>query len=200
MYIPLIIGGLTLGVGLYFLFLPKAPKAKPGSILILGDSLWSRGSHIDYLRSLGAPWSVDNRSIVGQPTTRELTLARQLIPRRYTNVIIAGGANDLGYSSASAVINRLKQMIQLAEQYGSTVTINTLPAMRGYVSWNPEIEAKAIEINQTIKSFPSVNIIDYRSILGNPLSSNFDSGDHLHINRNGQQALIPRIREIGFLP
>lgn len=193
--------GVAVGAGFLWWWLTSKGAVRPGRILIIGDSLWARGAHIDYLNDLPSPWSVDNQSVVGQSTVSELDRARQIIrPGYYKTVIIAGGANDLGFASADAIIGRLQEMYRLARRSGATVVLATIPAFQGHVSWNRERENKALVINRAIKSIPFTQTVNYRAILGNPLQREYDGGDHLHINRAGQTALIPRLEEIGFKP
>ena len=127
-------------------------------------------------------------------------------------VILLEGINDLGHAGTSApesetvsaedIIAGLKQMIERAHEkdlkiFGATLTPFEGTLSKGYFSPEKELKRKAVnEWIRTSKAFDGV--IDFDKAIRDPdhpdrMLPAYDSGDHLHPNDAGYQAMANTI-------
>jgi lysophospholipase L1-like esterase len=137
-------------------------------------------------------------------------------------LILLAGVADIGFPnfgftfvcldpnpdvSANQIIAAYEQIIAKAHAKGVKVIGGTLtPIKDAFFGWTPETEAKRQSINafiQTSRSFDGV--IDFATAVADPgdpakLAPQFDSGDHVHPNDAGNQAMANAINLSLFLP
>lgn len=123
-------------------------------------------------------------------------------------VIVLEGINDLGHASpnhfpkeqvsADDIIGGLKQLIERAHEngikiYGGTLTPFEGTPFPGYFSEAKETERKAV--NEWIRTSHAFDgVIDFEKAVQDPahpdhMAAQFDSGDHLHPNDAGYEAM-----------
>jgi lysophospholipase L1-like esterase len=144
------------------------------------------------------------------------------------SVILMEGTNDLGfsnYTTATVPPNRplacyqpnadvpLEQLIaddeQLIEQVhlkGLTIIGATLTPFKGSVHFSPASEAKRQQLNDWIRASGAFDgVIDFDAAVRDPddpqrLLPDFDSGDHLHPNDAGYEAMANAVDLSLFAP
>jgi lysophospholipase L1-like esterase len=116
-------------------------------------------------------------------------------------VIVLEGINDIGNAranpvpSAADLIAAQQQMIERAHAHGLTIIGATLTPFEGAAYFSPEGEAKRQAINNWIRTSKAYDgVIDFDSITRDPASPGkflplYDSGDHLHPNDAGYEAM-----------
>lgn len=134
------------------------------------------------------------------------------------DLILLEGVNDIGFSqlsgpltapqteeSADQIIAGDRQIIAQARAFGIRVFGATLTpfknaaAFPGFNYWTPAGEAKREAINRWIKTSCAFDgVIDFAKVLADPkdptmLNPVYDSGDHLHPNDAGYQAMASAI-------
>lgn len=132
-----------------------------------------------------------NRDVIAQPGA--------------TDVIVLEGINDIGQYppsvSAEQIIQGLKQIATQCHAHGLNVYAGTLTPTRGtgerYSS--PTGEAKREMVNEFIRSNEYFDdVIDFDAAIQDPdqpdrMDPDFDSGDHLHPNDAGYEAMADAI-------
>jgi lysophospholipase L1-like esterase len=124
-------------------------------------------------------------------------------------VIVLEGINDLGYASpvdsmatADALIASYQQLIAQAHSHGIKVYGGTITPVggTGYYSWTNDAGRQAV--NAWIRTSGAFDaVIDFDAVLTNgavapaipALQKQYDSGDHLHPNALGYQAMANAI-------
>jgi lysophospholipase L1-like esterase len=123
-----------------------------------------------------------------------------------THVIVLLGNNDIWFGelifsaeavTADQIIQGHRQLIQRARARGLTVYGGTLTPVQGFVpdSVFPVIEAKRQAVNAWIRGSAEYDaVIDFDEVVCDPSSPGrlrplYDSGDHLHPNDVGYQAM-----------
>jgi lysophospholipase L1-like esterase len=112
--------------------------------------------------------------------------------------------NDLGSTkpqpTADALIDGLKQLIQRAHERHLKFLCSTLSPYEGANYWNPSGEAAREQINSFIRSQASGcdAIVDQDTATHDPAHPSrylpaYDSGDHLHPNKAGLQAIADSV-------
>jgi lysophospholipase L1-like esterase len=128
-----------------------------------------------------------DRDVLGQPGVRWVIFSDDPI-------------NDLGSTSpqptAAQLISGLQQLITEAHQNGIKFICSTLTPYQGAAYWNSSGEAAREQINAFIRSSTSGcdGVIDQDDATHNPADPTeylpaYDSGDHLHPNDAGYQAI-----------
>jgi lysophospholipase L1-like esterase len=128
-------------------------------------------------------------------------------------VILLMGINDFGFSavpsnpviapttdvSAAQVIAGYQQIIAQAHAAGLKIFGGTLTPFKGAGYYTAAGEAKREAVNQWIRSSGAFDgVIDFDAVVRNPsdpltLNPQYDSGDHLHPNDAGYQAMADAI-------
>ena len=112
-------------------------------------------------------------------------------------VIVLEGINDIkSGTSADAVISGLEQIAAQCHAAGLRVLVGTITPFAGYSAYTAAYEAARQQVNSFIRSNGGLfdGVIDFDAAVrdpGNPsaLLPAYDSGDHLHPNGAGYQAM-----------
>jgi lysophospholipase L1-like esterase len=116
-------------------------------------------------------------------------------------VIVLEGINDIGNArsnpspSAAELISAQEQLIERAHAHGLRIYGATLTPFEGAAYFTPEGEAKRLAINNWIKNSKAYDgVIDFDFVTRDPASPGkflplYDSGDHLHPNDAGYEAM-----------
>jgi lysophospholipase L1-like esterase len=127
-------------------------------------------------------------------------------------VILFEGTNDIGQPdtlapanfvhclsktqvTADEIIAGYKQIIAQVHARGLRIFGGTILPYQGFVGWTAAGEAKRTAVNQWIRSAGAFDrVIDFDAVLRNSanpaqMAPAYDSGDHLHPNPAGQEAL-----------
>jgi len=125
------------------------------------------------------------------------------------DVILLEGINDIGFSnlpnsgcavpntavSAAQIIGAYLQIIHRAHAAGLKIFGGTLTPFKGSYYWSPAAEAKREAVNHWIQTSGAFDgVIDFAAAVASPsdplvMNPAFDSGDHLHPNDAGYQAM-----------
>jgi lysophospholipase L1-like esterase len=124
------------------------------------------------------------------------------------DVILLEGINDIGFSqshgpltaphtnvSALAIVEGYERIVTLAHTAGLKIFAATLTPFEGARYWTPRGEAKREAINHWILTAGAFDgVIDFAGAVADPgdperLNRAYDSGDHLHPNAAGYQAM-----------
>jgi lysophospholipase L1-like esterase len=129
-----------------------------------------------------------------------------------THVIVLEGINDIVSArqnptpTAEDIIAGHKQMIERAHTKGLKIYGATLTPFEGAAYFSKEGEAKRQAVNQWIRSSHAYDaVIDFDVATRDPASpttylSRYDSGDHLHPNDAGYEAMGNAIDVALFKP
>lgn len=137
-------------------------------------------------------------------------------------VVLLEATNDLGFSqippgvfppgvlltnvSADEIIAGYKQFILRVHQQGAKIYGGTILPFKGAGYWDQAAEVKREAINNwTATSGAFDGVIDFAAAVADPsnplvLAPQFDSGDHLHPNDAGYQAMANAVNLALFLP
>jgi lysophospholipase L1-like esterase len=127
-----------------------------------------------------------------------------------TTVIVLEGINDIGQArrspapSAADLIAGHKQLIERAHARGLRIFGATLTPFEGANYWTPEGEAKRQALNDWIRTGKDYDgVFDFDAAVRDPAQptktqERYDSGDHLHLNAAGYQAVAATV-DIGAL-
>ena len=129
-----------------------------------------------------------------------------------TDVVLLEGINDIGFSqledpetaphtavSADQIIAGMQQIVDRAHAEGLEIHGGTLTPFKGADYYYPEGEAKRQAVNDWIRTSGEFDgVIDFDKAVrdpGNPeqILPRYDSGDHLHPNSVGYQAMASAI-------
>lgn len=122
-----------------------------------------------------------------------------------THVVVLEGINDIGQArqnaspAATDLIAGHRQMIERAHARGLKIYGATLTPFEGANYWTREGEAKRQSVNDWIRTSKQYDaVLDFDAAVRDPsqltkLLAEFDSGDHLHLNAAGYQALANSI-------
>jgi lysophospholipase L1-like esterase len=119
-------------------------------------------------------------------------------------VITDLGINDIWMSndSADAIITTLRQLNQQVKEHGAVSLVATLAPYKGNGGpgvWTPEKDATRQAVNAYLLSSTEFDgVIDFDSVLRDPadpaqLRPAYDSGDHIHPNDLGNQAMADAV-------
>lgn len=129
------------------------------------------------------------------------------------DVVLLEGVNDLGFSqepdtgcftpnsdvTAGDLIDAYQRMAAAAHAHGVRILIGTLAPAEGYAFWSATAERKRQDVNAWIRGNHSYDgVIDFDALMrypGHPelLDPRYDSGDHLHPNTTGRQAMADAV-------
>jgi len=155
---------------------------------------------------------VINQSISGNNTVRDSSIGangKSAMSRVDTDVfgqtgvrsvIVQLGTNDvLNDVPAAEIIEGLHQLaVQMKERGLRTVALTIVP-FEGWTTWTPEREAVRQEVNNWLRSSTVFGVvIDLDTVLADPanptrIRAEYDSGDHIHPNDVGSQAMAAAI-------
>ncbi|RKE06131.1 lysophospholipase L1-like esterase [Catellatospora citrea] len=116
-------------------------------------------------------------------------------------VIVELGINDVHLSGfpAEQIIGGLRQLAIQAKDRGVRVVVATLGPFEGYSSWTPEKEAVRQAVNTWLRGDNEFDaLVDFDKVLRDPAAPSkvlpaYDSGDHIHPNDTGAQALAAAV-------
>jgi len=118
-----------------------------------------------------------------------------------THAIVLEGINDIGQGrenaspSAADLIGAHKQMIERARAHGIKIYGATLTPFEGANYWTAVGEAKRQALNQWIRTSKAYDaVFDFDAAVRDPehptkTLARYDSGDHLHLNAAGYEAM-----------
>jgi lysophospholipase L1-like esterase len=193
-----------------------------GTLVALGDSITDGAQSTvnantrwpnDLARRLdarhGATLGVADEGIAGnqllQPGAGVAALARfdrDVIDRAgVKDVILLEGINDIGLNDAqpAALIAGCEQIIAQAHAAGLRIFGGTLTPFKGAGYWTPEKEQTREAVNNWVLTSGAFDgVIDFAKATADPtdpqmLNPAYDSGDHLHPNDAGYQAMANAI-------
>jgi lysophospholipase L1-like esterase len=136
------------------------------------------------------------------------------------DVIFMEGLNDIGFPeypfpfvcldpnfdvSPGQIVAGYEQIIRKVHAKGLKIYAATLTPFKGAWYWTPEGEIKRQAINTLIKASGFDGIIDFASVIADPndptmLAPQFNSGDNIHPNDAGYEAMANAIDLSLFLP
>jgi lysophospholipase L1-like esterase len=174
-------------------------------------------------RAAGQPLSVVNEGISGNRLLSNSVCSGQSAVSRFTrdvsgrsearDVILLEGINDIGYSqdpdsgctapntnvSAAQIIAGYQRIIAAAHAAGLRIFGATLTPFQGSDYYSAAAEAKREAVNHWIRTSHAFDgTIDFDRAVRDPaapleLAPAYDSGDHLHPNDAGYQAMASKI-------
>lgn len=118
-----------------------------------------------------------------------------------TDALLLIGINDLGVNlqpSADALIGGLKTAVEQLRRAGLRVIVGTITPARGtlgFLHGRASVDAARQQVNQWIRGSGVPNaVVDFDTCLRDPaapsyLRAEFDSGDHIHPNTKGYEAM-----------
>jgi lysophospholipase L1-like esterase len=130
------------------------------------------------------------------------------------DIIVLEGINDIGFSdlpsspltnpntnvSAAEIIAGYKQLIAYAHEHGVKIFGATLTPFQGSAYYTAAGEQKREEVNHWIRTSGAFDgVIDFDKVIRDPsdpliINPIYDSGDHLHPNDAGYQAMANAIK------
>ncbi|MFC7241269.1 SGNH/GDSL hydrolase family protein [Catellatospora aurea] len=116
-------------------------------------------------------------------------------------VIVELGINDVHLSGypADRIIAGLRQLAIQAKDRGLRVVVATLGPFEGYSSWTADKEAVRQAVNAWLRGDNEFDgLLDFDQVLRDPAAPSkvlpaYDSGDHIHPNDTGAQALAAAV-------
>lgn len=129
------------------------------------------------------------------------------------DVVLLEGINDLGFSqepdtgcftpntdvTPQDLIDAYQRIAAAAHAHGVRILIGTLTPAEGYAFWSATAETKRQAVNTWIRgNHVYDDVIDFDALMrypGHPelLDPRYDSGDHLHPNTAGRQAMADAV-------
>ena len=112
-------------------------------------------------------------------------------------MILELAINDIWifHDSPDTIIDEMRQVALQAHERGIRIYICTVSPWQGYRAWTAQLDQTRLAINQYIRSSTDFDgVIDFDKLLQDPenptrLKPNWDSGDHIHPNDAGYQAM-----------
>jgi lysophospholipase L1-like esterase len=112
-------------------------------------------------------------------------------------VVLELGINDIWirHDGPDAIITRIRQVVSRVHQHGLRIAVCTLSPWRGYTQWTAELDKTRYVVNDWVRSASGLDaVIDFDALLRDPeqpdrLRPQWDSGDHIHPNDAGNQAM-----------
>lgn len=116
-------------------------------------------------------------------------------------VILALGVNDIQFYNdpADRIIDGLRQLATQARQLGLRVVACTVLPFEGFTSWTPGKETTRGVVNSYIRDSNLFDgVLDFDAVLRDPaqpsrLRAESDSGDHIHPNDAGYEAMAKAV-------
>ncbi len=116
------------------------------------------------------------------------------------SVILFEGINDIGYSAASAdIISGYQQVVAAAHTAGRKIFGATLTPFKNSGIWSADRQATWDAVNSWIRTSGAFDgVLDFAAATASSsdsqvLNSAYDSGDHLHPNDAGTQAMADSV-------
>ncbi len=131
------------------------------------------------------------------------------------DIIVLEGINDIGFSagppsgtevSAAQIIAGYEQLIARAQARGLRIFGATLPPFQGAGYYTPAGEATREAVNTWIRTSGAFDgVVDFDTVMRDPadplrLNPAYDSGDHLHPDDAGYQAMADAVNLQMLLP
>ncbi len=116
-------------------------------------------------------------------------------------VIVELGINDIWIykDGPNVIIAQMRQVALRSHAAGLRVLICTLMPWKGYTAWTQPLEATRLRVNDYLRSTKDYDaVVDADEALRDPaqpaqLRPEWDSGDHIHPNDDGLQALAAAV-------
>jgi lysophospholipase L1-like esterase len=125
------------------------------------------------------------------------------------------GINDLGFSqepdsgcyapntdvSPQQLISAYERVAALAHAHGMRIYVGTLMPAQGFEYWSAAAEQKRRAVNDRLRTGHGFDgVIDFAALMAYPghpelLDPRYDSGDHLHPNNTGNQAMATAVEQ-----
>jgi len=171
-------------------------------VICIGDSITANGGYVRELkRLLGPENSVRKFGYPGEGVKYISGKLPSAMMQGATDVVIQAGVNDLASGRSEATIKtHLASMVDYAHSHGArAVLIEVLPWGAHHRGRNllPETH----EINRWMRYDSLADKVVSGSSMGDfegDLKSEYDSGDHLHLNNAGQKKLGELVYAKGF--
>jgi len=171
-------------------------------VVCIGDSITAHGGYVSELkRLLGSGNEVRKYGYPGEGVKYISGKLPSAMMKGATDVVIQAGVNDLASGRSDTVIKSyLGSMVDYAHSHGArAVLIEVLP-------WGNHWKGRGLipetyEINRWMNYDSLADKVVSGDRLGNfegDLLSQYDSGDHLHLNKVGQKKLGKLVYEGGF--
>lgn len=124
-----------------------------------------------------------------------------LVQPGITHLVVLEGINDIGMArqnplpTPAEIIAGHEQLVARARSRGLKMYVGTLTPFEGANYWTAEGEAKRSAVNEWIRTNKIYDgVIDFDAVLRDPnnptkILPQYDSGDHLHPNDAGYQAM-----------
>jgi len=200
-FAPLALAGLGL-LGMVWAVFRRVPHLKrPVRAAAVGDSLTAHGGYTARLRAVvGGTWAVLAES--GASLWRIVNLVRGRLTS-YDTVVILGGVNSLdrGFADQQAALIELYRAARDQKADCQVIAVTMTP-WRGHSSWTPERDEVRARLSAWQLGGASGFVdaaVDSMAALGDAegrLRREYDSGDGLHLNAAGQQALGDAIARV----
>jgi len=124
----------------------------------------------------------------------------------YKWLVAEGGTNDIYFDAATgaALWTTFQAWVEEAEAAGMQVVIITIPPRWGSSGWTADMETERLAFNTLALAYgvshPSALVVNSDTSLGTgspvALQASFDSGDALHLNGTGMQALAQAVYDL----
>jgi lysophospholipase L1-like esterase len=116
-------------------------------------------------------------------------------------VILQLGINDIWIRNdgPDAIITQMRQVAQRVHQHGMRIVVCTLSPWRGYTQWTATRERTRVQVDDYLRTSTDFDgLIDFDALLRDPeqpdrLRPQWDSGDHIHPNDAGNQAMADAV-------
>ena len=165
-------------------------------ITLLGDSLTSGYSQYLVGKSV-CPNVLSGNALAGRTTSEMLNIIvndKDIDKNgKYNTIVVMGGINDIsGGKDSNEVIGNLQKMNDEAKKKGVRIIYMTILPWKGYASWNAGMQIYTDNVNTWLKN-SGYDVIDAYEKMEegdtDALISNYDGGDHLHLNPQGYEVL-----------
>jgi lysophospholipase L1-like esterase len=210
---PLLVAAVAAVAAVSLYGLKERPQPAGRAILCLGDSLTESGwsGLLMWPERLGRSGAVDRVENAGRSgaTTREVLRSWRGAGRRpYRWVAVLAGTNDiwLGKVPREESLRNLRAIWSEARAGGAAVVAMTTPPYKGdrYGLWSPARQADQDWLNESIRRearAQGYGLVDAWELLRSPsdphaLASDYDGGDHVHLNQAGQARLADAVARL----
>jgi hypothetical protein len=162
------------------------------SVMAIGDSLTASGGYCSTLKSLLPEGSTVNCiGLAGEGVENVYDLVSH-VKEGTTDVVVLAGVNDLASGrTPEEVLAGLRRIYADAQDYGVRVVAVTLTPWTGHVRGGKKRQ-ETNDVNQMIKRADIPSVVVDTSPLGDQvgfLRQEYNSGDGLHLNNEGQKQL-----------
>ena len=192
---------ITVGAGSSTIQASPTYAFATSTIATLGDSLTQAGTYQTRLLTLlGSDYYCLNLGISRDTTTNMAARFANAVPNRGSNikyVVIWGGINDVVAGASAATIEaNLQAMYTAASSAGKTVIAINITPFKGSSDWSAPRQAVVDAVNTWLATTATgvTHKIDAYTLFedgSSPdyLAASYNSGDGLHINQTGGNAL-----------